>query len=312
MSFFFVALGAALLYFGGDLLVRNASRLAAGFGVSPLVIGLTVIAFGTSSPELAATLASALRGAPEVALGNVIGSNTANVGLILGLTALLYPLRSERNLVMRELPLMLLVLALTFPVLYDGHLGRPEAFMLLVLLALYLFYQFRKGETPPEAVEAAQTLAPGAPLWKSMLGAAVGVALLLVGAQALVEGAVTLARGLGISERVIGLTLVALGTSLPELASALVATLRREGDLVLGNIVGSSIFNVLAILGLTALVRPMTFPFVELRLDLVIMLGISLLVWPLMRRGWRLGRGGGTVLLAGYGLYIVGLFLLWF
>lgn len=306
MSTLLIIVGAALLYLGGDLLVRNASRLAESLGVTPLVIGLTVVAFGTSSPELAATLTSAFRGAPELVLGNVIGSNIANVGLILGLTALFYPLQGGRGLVARELPLMLLVLALTFPMLYDGQLGRTEALMLLALLGAYLVYQFRKGDVSPEVVE--ETAAEG-PIWRFALGAVAGILLLLVGAQALVEGAVVLARSLGISERVIGLTLVALGTSLPELASSLVAALRREGALILGSIVGSSIFNVLAILGLTVMVRPIVFPFAELRLDLGVMLVLSALVWPLMRRGWRLGRGGGAVLLGLYGLYVGYLFI---
>ncbi len=277
MSYFLIFLGIFLLYTGGELLVRNASHLARTFGLSSLVIGLTVVAFGTSSPELATTLLSTLEGSPEVAVGNVIGSNIANIELILGLTALIYPLQSARAFIRRELPFMIAVGALLIPVFWDGVATRYEGAALLALLVGYLVYQFwqsgrarRAGrgegaepvtsaggdasssleantETEPADTELPATI----PLWRAGLGVALGIGVLVAGAQALVSGAVTVAQGFGVPERVIGLTLVALGTSLPELASSLVAAVRREADIILGNVVGSNVFNSLAILGLT-------------------------------------------------------------
>ena len=299
-----MAVGAALLYAGGDLLVKNAVRLAGRLGLSPLVIGLTVVAFGTSAPELAATLVSALQGAPQIALGNVIGSNTANLGLILGLTALVYPLVSARAFVRRELPIMLGVGVLLFPLLADGLTGRVEGVLLLLLLGLYLAYLLT---TKPDDLELDEP-EDRVPLWRSLLLVLFGVALLVGGAQVLITGAVALAQAFGVPEEVIGLTLVAFGTSLPELASSVAAALRRETDIILGNVIGSNIFNVLAVLGTTALVSPIREPFALIDSDLIIMLGFSVAVLLLMWRSERLGRLGGGLLFGAYVFYIVTLY----
>ncbi len=312
MSYLFVLLGVALLYAGGELLVRNASQLARTFGLSSLVIGLTVVAFGTSAPELATTLLSTLEGSPEVAVGNVVGSNIANIGLILGLTALIYPLQSARRFIRREVPFMVVVGALLFPVFWDGVVARYEGLLLLAFFGGYLWYQFRRSKGVSEvAPEAPEDEAPKrtVPSWRAWLGVAAGVAVLVAGAQALVTGAVTIAQGFGVPERVIGLTLVAVGTSLPELASSLVAALRREPDLILGNVVGSNIFNIVAILGLTALIYPIRVGYADIQTDLLVMLGLSIFVLPLMLPRYRLGRTGGVVLLALYAAYIAVLFL---
>lgn len=303
-DYLLVVVGAALLYGGGELLVRSASSLARTFGLSSFVIGLTVVAFGTSSPELAATLASSLRGTPEVAIGNVVGSNIANIGLILGGAALVFALQSVREVVRREVPLLSLCALLLFPLLLDGWISRLEGALLLGLLGLYLGYQFRKPTGGGEEGDA-----PQLPLWRALLGVALGTLLLVVGAQALVGGAVSLAEGFGVPERVIGLTLVALGTSLPELASSLVAALRRQGDLILGNVIGSNIFNVLTILGVTALVRPLPVSFEGVSADLWVLVGFSMLVLPLMGRRHRLGHAGGGLLLTLYLGYVGALFL---
>ena len=300
-----MALGVALLYFGGDLLVKNAVRLAARLGVSSLVVGLTVVAFGTSAPELAATLVANLQNLPELALGNVVGSNIANIGLILGLTALLYPLQSEPSFVRREVPVMVGVSTLLVPVLWDGVVGRLEGALLLVVLGVYLVYLLR---AQPDAVEVAEP-ENRVPLWRSLLLVALGVGLLVVGARLLVVGAAAIARAFGVPEAVIGLTLVAFGTSLPELASSAVAALRKETDIILGNIVGSNIFNVLAVLGVTALAEPIKEPFANVAPDLGVMLAFSLAVLPMMFRRSRLGRVGGGVLLLSYLAYIVYLFV---
>ena len=312
LNVLFVVVGVALLYYGGELLVNNAVRLAGRLKISSLVVGLTVVAFGTSAPELAATLAATVQGLPELALGNVVGSNIANVGLILGLTALLYPLQSSPSFVRRELPVMVGVGALLVPVLWDGVVGRVEGALLLLLLGGYLFYLLK---LEPDTVQVGTPEAAGGeaadetPLWRSLLLIAVGVGLLVGGARLLVLGAVAIARAFGVPEAVIGLTLVAFGTSLPELASSVVAALRKETDIILGNIVGSNIFNVLAVLGVTALVTPVREDFARVAPDLVVMLAFSVALLPLMFARNRLGRLGGGLLLLAYVGYVAYLFV---
>ncbi len=298
-----VVIGIAGLAYGGDLLVANASRLALAFGLSPLVIGLTVAAFGTSAPELAASLVAALRGAPEIVLGNVLGSNIANVGLILGASALMSPLATSWSFVRREVVFMIAASLLAALLLVDGALGRLEAALLLVGLGAFLVVTFRgDGGVPPRRTRAG---AERVPRWRPALLALVGVALLAVAAQALVTGAVGLAQAWGVSERVIGLTMVAIGTSLPELASSIAAALRRQGDMVLGNIVGSNVFNLLLVLGAAGLVQPLQADAAVLRIDLLAMLLAALVVAPIAISGWRVGRREGGFLLACYLAYVV-------
>ena len=303
MNLLLVALGAALLYAGGEVLVRNAVLLARATGMRPLTVGLTVVALATSVPELATTLAANLRGAPEAALGNVVGSNIANLGLVLGLAALLLPLRPEKRLLRREMPFAIVATALLFVLLADGVLGRAGSALLLALLAAYLLMQWRggtSGEVPDE-------VGKGGP-WPALLGVGLGAVLLLAGGQALVEGATGLARALGITERVIGLTVVAVGGGLPELAGSVVAALRRQGDLILGNLIGSNVFNVLFVLGVSGLARPLEVDAASFRTDLWAMLGLTLLVLPFLATGLRLGRREGLVLAALYAVYVASLF----
>ncbi|MDF1523810.1 MAG: calcium/sodium antiporter [Trueperaceae bacterium] len=308
LPIFLVAIGVAALYFGGDLLVNHASRLARSLGISPMVVGLTVVAFGTSTPELAATLAASLRGAPEIALGNVTGSNIANIGLILGLTAIFYPLATEWSFLRREIPWLLAVTVVVLPLAYDGRLGRLEGLVLVGLLAAFLIASFRSGGAPGAGVGDVDAVPPGS-AWRSWAWVAVGVVVLAGGAQALVAGATTLALSWGVPERVIGLTLVAVGTSLPELASSLAAALRRETDIILGNVVGSNLFNLLAVLGTASLVHPVAVPPEGLRIDLWVMLAFTVVVVPLLLwRGPRLGRRRGGFLFAFYVAYIALLF----
>jgi cation:H+ antiporter len=300
-----IAAGVVLLYGGGELLVRGAVGLARRFGLSPMVIGLTVVAFGTSSPELAATLAASLRGSPEVALGNVVGSNIANLGLILGASALVFPLAARGRFVRREVPFMILVSALLLPLGFDGVYGRLEGLLLLALLALYLRVLLRAKEPVEVVEEFREEFGDGRPpAWRAWVEVAAGLVLLVAGARLLVDGAVSLARGLGVPETVIGLTLVALGTSLPELASCLVAAFRKEGDIVLGNLIGSNVFNVLAILGTAALVRPLALPFAALRSDFWVMIGFSVAIVPVLALRGRIGRLAGGALLAAYAGYV--------
>ncbi len=289
--------------------MNHASRLARSLGISPMVVGLTVVAFGTSAPELAATLAAALRGVPELALANVTGSNVANIGLILGATAIFYPLATEWTFLRREVPWMLGVTLLVIPLAYDGVLGRAEGTVLITILVVFLVAMFRQGGAPGATTERPDGAARGR-VWRSGLWVAVGIAVLALAAQALVAGATTLALAWGVPERVVGLTLVAIGTSLPELASSLAAALKRETDIILGNVVGSNLFNLLAVLGTAALVHPITVPTADLRVDLWVMLAFSVAVVPLlMWRGPRLGRKRGGVLLVVYVAYVVVLFV---
>jgi cation:H+ antiporter len=302
-----VAVGVALLWVGGESLISGATTLARRLGMSPLVVGLTVVAFGTSAPELAATLAAALQGSPEVAFGNVVGSNIFNVGLILGIAALVFPLAARARFLRREMPFMIATSALLLPLVANGRIGRLEAVLLLALLGGYLWVLLTKDEESARVAEefAQEYGEVEAPLWASVLRVAVGIGVLVIGAQVLVVGAVAIAREVGLSERVIGLTLVACGTSLPELASSLVAAARREGDIVLGNVVGSNIFNVLAILGTTSLIVPIH---IEVGagtwIDLAVMIAMSLALWPFLHTNRRLERWEGVLLIAGFATYM--------
>ncbi|MCS7058951.1 MAG: calcium/sodium antiporter [Meiothermus sp.] len=308
LNLLLIALGVVLLYFGGEALVKNAVVLARSWGVSTMVVGLTVVAFGTSSPELAASLAAALSGSPAIALGNVVGSNILNILLILGLTALIQPIRTQALFIKREMPILIGTTALLFPMVYfDGQIGRGEGILLLLLLGLYIWFLFRDGE---ESAEVQQEFdqeygRPSQASWKSYLGVVLGLVLLGVGARVLTKGSVALAQALGVPELVIGLTVVALGTSLPEVAASITAALRHEPDIALGNIVGSNIFNILGILGATASVAPISLPWESVARDAWVMLGASLLLWPFLATGLRLGRREGGVFLGLYALYIV-------
>jgi cation:H+ antiporter len=307
LSFLLVVLGVALLYYGGDLLVGNSIHLARSFGISRMVIGLTVVAFATSSPELAATLTAAYRGSPDIAIGNVLGSNVANLGLILGCAATIVPLHVHFRFVRREVAFMVLVTILMYPLLATGlYLGRLEGLFLIFVLAVFLYTLIKDPESQKvgEEIPTDEVLRPA---WVAALGVAAGIALLVGGAQALVAGASQIARDLGVAERVIGLTLVALGTSLPELAASLVAARRRESDLVIGNVIGSNVFNLLCILGFTSLIHPITVAPAALGLDFWVVLGISVLVLVMLATQRRLVRVEGAILLLiylGYTLYL--------
>ncbi|MCP4202563.1 MAG: calcium/sodium antiporter [bacterium] len=311
MDVLLVLLGIGLLYGGGEALVRGSVQLARAVGMSPLVIGLTVVSFGTSCPELASTLAATLEDAPAVAFGNVVGSNIANIGLILGCTALVWPLATQARILRREVPFMLAASGLLFPLAADSRIGRLEGlflFSLLVVFLVYLVWGVRDAgpETRQEFETAYGEKARGP--WLALALVVLGLALLFVGAESLIRGGLNLARAFGISERVIGLSLVALGTSLPELAASIVAALKKEGDIVLGNLIGSNIFNVLCILGLTAIVRPVEIDWLASWPDLVVMLALSALIWPFLATRMKLERWEGFLLLGGYVTYMAVLF----
>ena len=310
-----LTLGVGVLYFGAEWLVRGSARLAATLGVSPIVVGLTVVSFGTSAPELVVCIVAALGGNPDLAIGNVMGSNLANIGLILGLTAIVRPLEVKSRIVWREMPIMLLVTAALFPLLWDLELTRGDGVLLLMALTAYLVSAFRSVEDQaPEVLgeykNLVKTSAEDRPRVHApdILWILAGSACLVLGGYCIVEGAVQVASSLGISQVVIGLTVVAVGTSLPELATAVVAAARSETDIAVGNVIGSNIFNVTAILGTTALLEPIRVPASILSRELPVVIAISLLLFPLLRRGWRIRRWEGAILLAAYaaaGVYLL-------
>ena len=302
-----IAAGLVLLYGGAEGLVRGASALALRMGLTPLVVGLTVVAFGTSAPELVVSLQAALAGRDAIALGNVVGSNVANIAFILGLAAILQPMRVHGQLLKLDVPMMLGSASLLVVMLLDGHLGRFEGGSLFAMLVLYLGYNVWKARTERQGLPpalAAPDVPASLPAGRALFFAGAGLALLALGADLLVDGAVVMARAAGLSEAVVGLTVVAIGTSLPELATSLVATLRGEGDIALGNVVGSNIFNVLGILGISALVHPLERSGVA-PVDLLVMLAASMLLLPLLRSGLLLARWEGALLLSVYTVYML-------
>ncbi|GIV61422.1 MAG: sodium:calcium antiporter [Rhodothermaceae bacterium] len=309
MTVLLILSGLVLLVLGAEGLVRGSVGLALRLGLTPLVIGLTVVAFGTGSPELVVSLRAALDGESGLALGNVVGSNIANIALILGLSALIRPMNVQLQVIRREIPIMIGATLLLGQFLLNGHVGRLEGAMLVLGIIAYtgVTYRLARQETKETPFDEEMPATPAQPVWVSLLLAILGLGGLLLGARLFVAGAVTLAETLGVSRAVIGLSVVAVGTSLPELATSVVAAIRREGDVAIGNVVGSNIFNILAILGVTALVQPI--PALDLRpLDFGAMLLVSLIILPLMHSGFRLNRLEGGLLLIGYAAY---LYTLW-
>jgi cation:H+ antiporter len=302
--------GFLLLVAGGDSLVRGAVAVARRFGVSPLLIGLTLVGFGTSTPELITSVQAALVGSPGIAFGNVVGSNTANILLILGIAALISPLRTSRDAFRRDGSVVFLAALACAGVVLFGRLDRPIGIVLVVLLVAYVVYTYRLERVvhDPSAVmhEAEASAAEPAPTrpWVAVLFTVGGMALTILGARFLVDGAIELARAAGVSETIVGVTIVAVGTSLPEFVTSVMAAVRRQSDVAFGNIVGSNIYNVLGILGVTAIVRPIPVPPEIARLDIWVMLLATVLLLVFSVTGWRVTRTEGGVLLAAYVAYV--------
>jgi cation:H+ antiporter len=306
--------GLVLLVAGAELLVRGASRLAAAFGISPLVVGLTVVAFGTSAPELAVSISSAFVGDADIALGNVVGSNIANVLLILGISALIIPLVVKSQLVRFDVPIMIGASVLLLVLGLDGAIGRLDGVLLFALVVTYVVVLIRKSrrETSEVVAEFEQEYSDTSPSTPVNLGLVVaGLGMLVVGSNLLVGAAVTVAERLGVSELVIGLTLVAIGTSLPEVATSIMAAIRGERDIAVGNVVGSNIFNILSVLGLSSIVAPDGIPVAQSALDFDIpfMLAVAIACLPIFLTGHLIARWEGAVFLGYYGAYTVYLIL---
>lgn len=293
--------GLVLLLIGAELLVSAAARLALVLGIPPLVVGLTVVAFGTSAPELAVSLRAALSGTADLAVGNVVGSNIFNVLFILGLSALVSPLLVPSQLVRLDIPVMIGVAVLAFVWSLDGQLERGEGALLVLGLFVYVVLLVRVGRA--ETATAAVLPGPATPRYlRDGLSLGGGLALLTLGAHLLVDGAVKIATSLGLSEAVIGVTIVAAGTSLPQIATSVLAARRGEREIALGNIVGSNIFNILSVLGLSALVAPSGLPVAAsiMAVDFPVMLAVSVALLPLCASRGSIARWEGVVLLFGY------------
>ncbi len=307
-----MAVGLLLLICGAELLVRASLRLAASLKVRPLIIGLTVVAFGSSAPQLAVSVQAAINGAPDIAVSSVIGSNIFNVLVTLGLCALIIPLRVSSQVVRLDIPLMIGASLLVFVLAFNEELGRLEGVLLLVMLAVYLslvLHQSRHhGRTYPAVIEGVRH--GPAPWLSSLVLMLCGLGLLILAGHLLLDAAVEVAVDLGLSERVIGLTVVAVCTSLPELATSLIAAIRGERDIAVGNVIGSNLFNLLGVLGLTAVIapQPLSVSPNALDFDLPVMLGVAFLTLPVFYSGYRVTRSEGFLLLClylAYGLHVV-------
>ena len=304
-----LVLGLGVLTLGAEALVRGASRLAAMAGISSLVIGLTIVAFGTSAPEMVVSVKAGLAGNADISLGNVVGSNIFNVLLILGACAVLAPLMVARQLVRLEVPIMIGASALLWVLALGGRLGFVHGLVLFALIVTYTVWTIRRSrrEVAAERRESAEAppVVTAAAVGRSVLYVAAGLALLVLGAGWFVDGSVALARVLGVSDLVIGLTIVAAGTSMPELATSVVATLRGERDIAIGNIVGSNIFNVLAILGVAGVISPggLTVSSALLAFDIPVMTAVAVACLPIFWTGYSIARLEGMLFLAAYGAY---------
>jgi cation:H+ antiporter len=313
MTILLFAAGLALLVLGAELLVRGASTLARRFGIPPLVIGLTVVAMGTSAPEVAVSVRGALAGQADIALGNVVGSNIFNVLFILGLSALITPLVVSRKLVWLEVPIMIGASLLLWILAYNGSIGRVEAGLLFGGLVAYTAFQVwearREGVTAEE-LEGGD-MRPGGGVALNLVLLAGGLALLVLGANWLVDAAVAMARAIGVSELVIGLTIVAAGTSAPEVATSIMAALRGERDIAVGNVVGSSIFNILGVLGIAGLIAPSGIGVAPaaLAFDIPVMVAVAVACLPIFLTGHTIARWEGALFFVYYVAYTAYLIL---
>lgn len=311
LDYLFLFGGIALIIFSANWLVDGASSIAKKYGVSDIVIGLTIVAFGTSAPELTVNIFSAMQGSTDIAIGNVLGSNIANILLIVGISSIIYPLSIQRNTTWKEIPLSLLA-AVVLGIIANDQLidnsisgnvvSRADGLILLSFFVIFLVYTVEIAKNQTEVEEQATLL----PIWKATAFVVLGLAGLFFGGKYLVEGAVNIAKGAGISERIIGLTIVAVGTSLPELATSVVAALKKKADIAIGNIVGSNIFNIFFILGITSVLQPLPFNSAS-NLDIAVTILASLLLFlstiTLGRK--RVDRPEGAIFILLYIGYIV-------
>jgi len=302
----FLILGLTALFLGAEGLIRGSSNLAIKIGITPLVVGLTVVAFGTGTPELVVSLKAALIGNSSISLGNVVGSNIANVALIVGVSAIIRPLNVHANVIKREIPIMIGVSILLLILLLDGELDFIEGLLFIIGIICYTVVNIsmaRKEKHKVVVNEFKEGLKSNMNIPVSIVVILGGLGLLILGANYFLNSAISIAKAIGVSDAIIGLTVVAFGTSLPELITAGVASYKKESDIAIGNVVGSNIFNILAILGITALIIPVTAGDLNY-IDLGVMLLTALILLPLSKTGFKISRLEGIFLLLGYIVYI--------
>lgn len=302
----YMAGGLIMLFIGAEGLVRGSSNLAIKMGITPLVVGLTVVAFGTSAPELVVSLKAAMLGSSSISLGNVIGSNIANIALILGVAALIRPLNVHANVIKRDIPIVVGISVLVVLFLIDGELGLIDGLVFVVGLIIYIVVNIMlalREKNPEVDLEFKEGLKSkmGAPI--SVVLIIIGLGLLILGANLFVQSAIAIAKIFNISDAIIGLTIVAIGTSLPELITSIVASLKKEADIAIGNVVGSNVFNILGILGITAIIIPISSGGISY-VDLGVMVFCAVILLPLSKTGFTITRLEGAVLFIGYAGYI--------
>ena len=298
-----IFVGLFFLYYGGELLVTGSLRLAQSFKISPFIIGATVIGFGTSTPELAVSLMASLQDSGDLALGNVIGSNITNIGLVLGLTALIVPLTIEKQRFIDESPPLIITSLIIVVFAWNNYLGRTEGFIMICLLVIYLWRAFQtKEKTDLDLSEDHLFSEYGGSSFQTLL-VILGIIMLILGANWMVEGATGIARKLGVSEWFIGVSIVALGTSLPELISSLIAAKKGHGEMAIGNVFGSNIFNILMVIGTTSLVQPLSIG-EEIYTDLIYTTALTCLLLLLIGMGNVIGKRDGIILIVCYGAYV--------
>ncbi|MBS9777500.1 MAG: calcium/sodium antiporter [Gammaproteobacteria bacterium] len=304
----YVVVGLVVLLWSADKFIDGAADTATYFGMSPLMVGMLIVGFGTSAPEMVVSGFAAIEGNSGIALGNAYGSNIANIGLVLAITTIFYPLAVGSRIVRREIPILVIVLLVCLGFLYDTHLSRVEsAIMMLIIVLIIVFNTFYSGEKDALVDEIEQEINESSPtLAKSMVTLIIGLALLLVSSKYLVDGAVGIAQYFGVSDLVIGLTVIAIGTSLPELASSIAAARKGESDIVLGNIVGSCLFNSLAVVGIAGIIKPFNLSSIFLTRDFATGLALTLLLWFFafgIRKPVFIGKKQGALMLLGYVAY---------
>lgn len=300
-------IGLGVLYLGAEWLVKGAASLALRYGLRPLVVGITVVALGTSMPEFVINFFAALDDRDSLALGNIVGSNICNIALILGTSALILPLAVSPTTLKKEYPIMMAVLVLFYVVALDGVIGQTDGLLLifgLIAFFLFLILDAKRHAGPPLKKGVRDGDGDDTTLWKKILFVVGGILLLAVGARAMVYSAVNVADMLGIDEVIVGLTVVAIGTSLPELAASIVSAAKQEADISVGNVLGSNMLNVLFVVGLVSLIRPLRVDVVSLTVHFPVMLAFGVLLLPLAWTQFRITRMEGGVLLAGFGGYL--------
>jgi len=313
-----VVAGFILLVWGADRFVLGASATARNFGISPLIVGLTIVGFGTSAPEMLVSGMAAYQGSPGISIGNALGSNITNIALVLGVTALIVPLTVHSGIIKRELPILLLVMVLALLLMIDGNLGQGDGLFLLLGMFLMIFWVVRLGLKERDSGDLMSSefdaeIPEGMPTFKAIIWLVVGMVVLFASSHILVWGAVNIAKAFGVSDLVIGLTIIAIGTSLPELAATIMSALKKEHELAIGNIIGSNMFNILGVMALPGLIYPSVVPEGVLSRDYPMMIGLTIAFF-LMAYGFR-GKGGkinrveGGLLLSAYCGYMYWLYL---